>query len=484
MTSIRKNIGSGIFYTALSKYSRVIISIFISAALARLLTPKEFGMVAIVNVFLAFFNLLSNFGIGPAVIQKKELSDEEISSIFSFSILFGFGLALIFYFISPMIASFYNNDVITDIARLMSLAILFQSLKVVPNALNLKKLRFKEIGIISIAVYVVSGIVAIILAYKGFSYYALVINSILSGLLAFIAFYILEPVKISLIIRISALKKIARFSVFQFFFNFINYFSRNADNLLIGKFFGAAPLGFYDKSYRLMMMPVQNLTHVITPVLHPVLSQYQNEKKTIYNAYYKVVKLLSVIGLPLSVFLFFNANEIINIIYGPQWEQSIPVFKLLALTVAIQIVLSSTGSIFQATNRTDLLFYAGLIGSTLMVAGISYGIFVGKTLVDVGYGLIVAFVINFFQALFLLIKYSLNSGYLKFMKVFIFPLTVSLAIAVALWIQSYFKIDNLLLSFSVKSAISLIVYGIILVSSKEHRDLLNEYLLKKLKRKK
>ena len=120
-----------------------------------------------------------------------------------------------------------------------------------------------------------------------------------------------------------------------------------------------------------MIMPVQNLTFVITPVLHPVLSQFQNDKEIIYDAYYKIVKLLAMIGFPLSIFLYFNASEIINIMYGPQWDQSIPVFKLLALAVGIQIVIMTGGSICQATNRTDLLFYSGVLSTILLVAGIS-----------------------------------------------------------------------------------------------------------------
>ena len=485
MSSISKNIGKGIFYTALSRYSRVFISIFIGAVLARLLSPAEFGIVAMVSVFLSFFNLLSNFGIGPAVVQNKDLSDEEISSIFSFSILFGLTLAIIFYLAAPLIASYYNNETIANIARVMSLAILFQSLQVVPSALNRKKLRFKQIGIISVSSYVISGIIAIILAYKGFSYYALVINSIISGLLLFSAYYFLEPIKITFIIHKSAIKKIAKFSTFQFFFSFINYFSRNADNLLIGKYFNMSALGLYDKSYKLMMMPVQNLTHVITPVLHPVLSKHQDDKKVIYNAYSKIVKLLAIIGFPLSVYLYFNATEIITIMYGAKWIESIPVFKLLALTVAIQIVLSSTGSIFQATNRTDLLFYAGLLGAILMLSGIGYGIFIGKNLVSVGYGLIIAFTINFLQALLLLVKYSLGFSYIKFLKIFIYPIVVSFFLAVILFFISLnIQNDNLIFTLLLKTVISIIVFGLFVVISKEYRNLLNDYLLKKIRSKK
>ena len=150
MSNLRKNIGSGIFYTALSKYSNVFISIFIGAILARLLTPDEFGIVAIVTVFISFFNLLSNIGLGPAVVQFKELTDKDIESIFSFSLLFGLSLSIIFYFSAPLIASFYDKSELINLSRLMALAILFQALRIVPNALLLKKLKFKEIGLISL----------------------------------------------------------------------------------------------------------------------------------------------------------------------------------------------------------------------------------------------------------------------------------------------------------------------------------------------
>jgi len=482
VSTIRKNIGSGIFYTAISKYSSVVISIIISAVLARLLTPAEFGVVAIVMVFISFFNLLSNFGLGPAIVQNKSLSQEDIESIFSFSIGLGFLLSIIFFAAAPLIASFYNDNTLIILSRLMSIAILFHSLQVVPNALNIKKLRFKQIGIISVLVHFTSGSVAILLAYLGFSYYALVINSILSGILLFVAYYLMAPVKIIFRIRLGAIRKIAKFSVFQFLFSFINYFSRNADNLLIGKFFSASALGYYDKSYRLMMMPVQNLTHVITPVLHPVLSNYQDDKKIIYNAYLKVVKLLATIGFPLSIFLFFSASEIINIMFGSQWDQSIPIFKLLALTVGIQMVLSSTGSIFQATNRTDLMFYAGFIGAVLMLSGISLGVFVGKSLVAIGYCLIVAFILNLLTGFFLLINTALNTSFIKFLGIFIFPLLITFGVGLTLFFVSSIELDNLLLSISLKIIVSIFSFGIIFSFSKENREMYNEYLGKKLRK--
>lgn len=432
MSSAFKNISKGIFYTGLTKYSGIVISIIIGAILARLLTPNEFGLVALVTVFIAFFNILSDVGIGPAIIQKKDLTKGDQQSIFFITILIGFFLAVIFFLSSNLIASFYSNKVIVSIVKLLSLSVFFSSLKIVPNALLLKKLKFKQVGVITITVQLLSGCVTIYFAYQGYGYFALVYKSIFDSFFTFIFLFGLNPIKLKLSISYVAIKKIFTFSAFQFLFNFINYFARNLDNLLIGKFIGPVALGYYDKSYQLMLLPVHNLTHVITPVLHPVLSEFQNEKNKIYDSYVIVVKLLALIGFPLSVFLWFSANEIIEILFGNQWELSIPVFKILALTIGFQTVLSSSGSIFQSLNRTDLLFYSGLISSVCIGIGVFYGVFIGRTLEDVGLGILIAISLNFFQGFYLLVKFGFKESYFQFLKIFAYPLFISLMLALTL----------------------------------------------------
>jgi teichuronic acid exporter len=273
-------------------------------------------------------------------------------------------------------------------------------------------------------------------------------------------------------------KRIIRFSSFQFMFNIINYFSRNLDNILIGKFLGPAELGCYDKSYRLMTLPVQNLTHVITPVLMPVLSKYQDDKSTIYNTYLKVVNLLAVIGFPLSIFLYFAAPEIINVVYGPQWVQSIPVFKILALTIGIQMILSSYGAIFQAVNRTDLLFYSGFLSAAFMVGGIAYGVFINKTLVSVGYGLLVAFVINFFQGYFMLIQIALKHSFFKFLKILIHPVLISISMGLSLYIISFWLVEKNIYSLFIKMVVAFLSFVLVLLFKEQYRILLKKIALK------
>ncbi|SOC80329.1 polysaccharide transporter, PST family [Salinimicrobium sediminis] len=470
----------GIFYTAIAKYSGVIISLVVGAVLARLLTPEEFGIVALVTVFVTFFNLLGNFGLGPAIVQRKHLTPGDIQSIFSFSLVMGVGLATAFFFSAGLIAGFYEEPELIPIVRILALSILFNIFRIVPSALLLKKLEFKQIGIIKTSVHLLSGLAAIVMAYYNFSYYALVYKSIIDGFLIFIIFFGMVPVIPVLNIRKKPLREIASFSTYQFGFNFINYFSRNLDNLLIGKYLGNANLGYYNKSYGLMMLPVGNLTNVITPVLHPVLSNYQHNKLFIFNTYLKLIKVLAMLGFPLSIFLYFAAPELILIIYGNQWGPSIPVFQILAFTVGFQVCLSSSGSIFQAVDRTDLLFLSGLLSAILMVSGIMYGVFIGGNIEAVGLGLVIAFVLNFFQGFFMVTHYALNQSFLLFLKTLIIPLIASLFAAVPLFLFDQNKLDSDILNLLIKS----LIFGVFLVIFFLATPVTREFLFKKIRIKK
>lgn len=446
----------GILYTALSRYSGIIITIGITAILSRLLTPAEFGIVALVTVFIGFFNLLGNMGIGPAIVQIRDLSSNDLASIFTFSAIMAFLLATLFFLSGGLISAFYEEPELVPIVRLLSLSILFNILSIVPGALNRKELRFKEMGIVKVGVQAVAGGIGIWLAFNGYSYYAIIYQSIISGFLIFLIFYILYPVSLVFKIQKAPLKKIASFSSYQFAFNFINYFSRNLDSILIGKYLGNAPLGYYNKSYSLMLLPVDNLTHVITPVLHPVLAKQQDNKEYIFKTYSSVLKLLAGLGFPLSVFLYFAAPELILIMFGDQWHESIPVFKVLALTVGLQMCLSSTGAIFQITNRTDLLFLSGLLSSVLMIGGIAFGIFVGGDILTVAYGLLIAFLLNFFQGFYLLTAQALKQPVLTFLHNLIIPLGSALILFLLFFLIGDEIFESLIINLLFKSFLLLI----------------------------
>lgn len=435
--SIGKEIKKGFLITFISKYSNIIFELIISAILARLLTPKEFGIVAVILVFTTFFNLLSDVGIGTAIIQNKALTKLHIQSIFNYSIIIGIISALLFGVGSYFIAEFYQNEIYIRIGWFLSIAVFFYTSDIVPQAIIRKNKEFFKIEGAIVFVNVLTGLIAIYQAYSGYGYYSLVNRAIFKSIFLFCVNFYNSRFIPGRSYNLEGIRLIFSYSSYQFLFNFINYFSRNLDNILIGKYLGSSSLGFYDRAYRLMLYPVQNLTHVITPVLHPILSTYQNEPEIIYSNYKKILELLAFIGMPLSVFLYFTAEEIILIMYGDQWVKSIPVFKILAITVWIQMTLSSAGSIFQALGKTNLLFFAGFVSAIFMVLGILYGIFT-QSLEMLSYGLLIAFTINFFQGFGILFFKGFNKPIFHFLKFF----KSGAVAAIILFVPLYFFKDS------------------------------------------
>jgi PST family polysaccharide transporter len=234
-------------------------------------------------------------------------------------------------------------------------------------------------------------------------------------------------------------------------------------------------LGFYDKAFTLMLMPVQNLTHVITPVLHPVLSDYQDRKDKIYSSFITLVRILTTIGFPLSVLLYFSGEEIIYLFYGSQWTQSVPVFRILALIVGVEILLSSTGSFFQSANRADLLFLSGVITSTLIILGVLYGIFIEKSLLGVATGLVIARLLNFFMSIYLLIRRTLGFPLSGFFMELAMPVYISASVLTANLLFRQVTIDNIYIEFILKLTISFIAFMAAFICSKQNRKLIRSF---------
>lgn len=458
MVSVKKQIASGVFYTAISKYAGIFVSLLITAVLARLLTPKDFGVVAISTVILAFFDLICNMGFGPAIIQHRKLSDSELSDIFSFSILIGIVLGIIFYFLATPIANYYQNDILVNICKILAVDLVFISLNIVPNALILKNKQFKFLAVCNLLVQTVLGALAIFSAYSGLGIYSLLITPLGTSLFMFVANSIKIPGKLTFKLNINfrSIKQILSFSTYQFLFNVVNYFSRNLDKLMVGRFIGMSSLGFYEKSYRLMMMPLSNVTSVITPTIQPILSEFQNDKDKLLSYNLKIVKLLALIGCVLTPFLFFSGKELILTIFGNQWQEAIPVFKILSLSVFVQIVDSASGSTLQSSNSAKYLFISGFICATINVGAILISVLFFKSLTIVAFFIDIAFVLNLLVSFFYIYKKTFDSNIWEVLKLFIYPFVTSLTIGAVLYFLPLFALP-LLLALVVKFIVTLFI---------------------------
>lgn len=460
--SIKKDLVNGVFFTAVAKYSGLVVSLVISAVLARLITPEDFGVVGIATVIIAFFNILGDIGIGPAIIQRKNLTKEDLNQIYSLTVYIGIGLCLLFILLAYPISKIYSDSTLVGVCQWLSLTILFTCINIVPINLRYKNKDFKKIAYVTLIVQVVAGAVSIFYAYCGGGVYALVLSSVVSSGLLAIIYNCIAKMHFSFKIRIDSLRKIMSFSVYQFFFNIIVYLSRNLDKLLIGKYISLTQLGYYEKSYRLMMLPLQNITFVINPVLLPIFSEYQTDKQFVGQKYLTLLKLLAYLSFPLSVILFACAPEIVLFVFGSQWGPSILPFKILSFTVALQILTSTTGSIYQAIDATKQLFISGCWGAFFMVVSFFVSIFCWHTLEAVCYGYLCAQLANTIQCFWIIFNLLRISKWTA-VRMLIRPLIISIILFACYYAFSLFRISYpLFIQLVIKSLFGVIISVILI----------------------
>ena len=459
------------YINAAARYSTLLLGMLFNAILAHILSPEDFGIVAITFVFTTFFTLLADMGLGAGIIQNKELTREDIGSIFAFSLRLGLILTAAFALFAYPMSLFYGKPELLPVGVLLSVQLFFTTLNVVPNALLLRRKEFKKVALRILLACILSGVVGIGLALLGLRYYALAIQSVLNAAFIFGWNYFSTRPPMGRKVRRGSMDKIRSYSGYLFGFNLINYFARNTDNLLIGKVMGAAPLGNYDKAYKLMLYPVNNLTHVITPVLHPILSEYQTDKAYIYRKYLQVVKVLSLLGAFITPFVWFASEEVIRILYGSQWEAAIPCLRWMALAMWAQMILSSSGTIFQSLGDTKRLFLSGSLNAVLVVSFIIAGLVEGS-IVAVARNVAIAYNLQFVATFYILVHLSFGFRTRDFLKGLLPDVGVMAAVACAGYGCTFLPELPIVGAFAAKSAIMGTMYLLALVLTRQLKPLL------------
>lgn len=388
--------------------------------LARILTPEQYGTVAIVNVFLSFFNLLADMGIGNAIVQYRDLGRPDLSGLMFFTVLLGVALSLLFCALSVPISLVYGDQELVPLCCVASIAVFFTTVNMVPNGVLLRDKDFRSIGVRLVVVSVVSGAAAVVLALLGWGCYALVVNSILTAALVFVWNAVRSGIAPTNRHFVAPLRRVARYSVFQGGFSVVNYFARNLDNLLVGALMGSAPLGYYDKAYRLMQYPLNYLTGIFSSVLQPYLSDWQDDRERVYEVWVAICRVIAIVGcLVAAVFLAFP-EQLVLLMFGDQWLPAAPALAALALSLAPQMVNSTSGAVFQSIGRTDTLFRSGLICTAVSVVAILAGVSTGD-LGLLGLAISLAYFVHFSVTVALLVRGLLGASAPRFLANFAGP---------------------------------------------------------------
>ena len=458
MSNLKGEMIKGVFWNAIEKYTGIVIGMVVSMVLARILTPKDYGTVAIVTVFTTFLGLFSSMGLAPAIIQRKDLTKENLDSIYTYSILMALFLGSILFFSSWGIASFYEDSKLVIITQVLTVSFFFSTINMVPGTLMVRDKRFKFIARRSLLLGVISAAISVSAALLGAGLYSLIIAPLLTAPVVFFWNQHYYHLKIDRTFDIEPIKRVFSFSAYVFLFDFFNYFSRNLDKLIIGKFLNLSALGIYEKSYRLMQLPMSNITFVIHPVMQPVLRDFSDDHEELGRKYAKIVKFIATLSFTLGFALYGLSAECIHFFYGGRWDAAIPVFGILALSIPLQMILSTSGPIYMVCNDSKMQFWLGVRNTVTTVAGFLIAAFAFGTIESIAWAWTITLFINFVFTYYLMYRYVLRISILPMLRELVKPAIIALIVYAVILAFEFLGFKNDIVALIVKTAAAVVAF--------------------------
>lgn len=329
--NLKQKTVSGMIWSAVQKFGNMGISFVSNIVLARMLTPDDYGCIGMLAIFILVSNTFVDGGFGSALIQKKEPTQKDYSTIFWWNIFISTLLYGILFLNAPLIADFYHMPLLCSVLRVQGIILIINSLNIIQTNQLRKQLKFKRLANVTIIAHTIAALTAIVLAWKGWGVWALVAQQIIgSSVISLILWYINKWIP-DFCFSKESFKKLFGFGSFILCSNLLNTFCNNIQGLLIGRFFSPAMMGYYTQAHKLESLASHSFTTVIEQVSYPVLSKFQSDNNSLKNVLYKLASTLVYISFPLMLLLILLAEPLILFLYGEKWMTSVPYFQILCI---------------------------------------------------------------------------------------------------------------------------------------------------------
>ncbi|HEX8135957.1 MAG TPA: lipopolysaccharide biosynthesis protein [Pyrinomonadaceae bacterium] len=353
---------------------RFLVTTGSTVVLARLLMPEDYGLVGMVAVVTGFVSMFKDMGLSTATIQKAEISSEQVSTLFWLNALLGFAAMLLMIGLAPAIAWFYKEPRLSSITIAFSVNFIFGGLMAQHQALLRRQMRFGALALAEMVSLFASIAVAIALAWRGAGYWALVFSNLALGFSYAVVVWGVSGWLPGLPQRSSGVRSMLIFGRNLTGFQIVNYLSRNLDNMLIGRFWGSAQLGLYARAYQLLLLPIEQINTPIAAVAVPALSRLADEPERYRQAYLRILEKIAIVTMPGMAFMIATSDWLVLLLLGPRWMGVSQIFALLGIVGLVQPIANTVGWLFITQGRTAHMFQWGMIGSTIMIAGIVAGL--------------------------------------------------------------------------------------------------------------
>lgn len=359
---------NGVIWSAIERFSVQGISFLLSIVIARLVTPGEYGLIAMLAIFMAIAQSFIDSGFGNALIQKKDRDEVDYSTVFYFNIVTSAILYGILYICAPLIARFYNQPELTSVTRWIGLNLIFISLSIVQRTRLNIDLNFKLQAKVSLAAVIISGIVGIILAYKGNGVWALVFQSLSNNLLSTIFLWIAAKWHPMFVFSISSFKRLFSFGSKLLASGLLHTIYMNLYSLVIGKFYSTSDVGFYNRASSISQYPSTNIVMIITRATYPVLCKHQDDDCWLEQYFLSYLRMTCFIVFPLMTLLAVIAKPLVLLVLTEKWLPAAELISILSLAYMWYPIMVINNQMLNVKGRSDLFLTAEIIKKIVAVA--------------------------------------------------------------------------------------------------------------------
>ncbi len=377
--SLRKQALSGMIWTYSQQFGSQLLSFGVSVVLARLILPQEFGLIGMLAIFMGVSSALFEGGLTSSLIRTKDVSEEDYTTVFIFNFIGSIILYLLLFIISPYIAEFYNQPILVDITRVYGLNFIFLAFGTVQNTQLTRELKFKKQALITLPALLISSLVGLSMAYFGCGVWSLVFSSLVNS----------SFVSLSLWFNSEWKPKFA-FNTEKFHIHFhygykmtlsaiLDTFFTNIYQIIIGRFYAPAQVGYYARANTLMMLPVGNVSTALNRVVFPLFSQVQDDIPRFRNAYKQIMQLVLFVITPIIVTMALLAEPLIVFLFTDKWLEVVPIFKIICFTGVLYPLHVYNLLVLQVKGRSDLFLKLEIakkiILSIILAISFSYGFY-------------------------------------------------------------------------------------------------------------
>jgi O-antigen/teichoic acid export membrane protein len=455
MSTLKQKTVSGLIWSFVDTMAGQGITFIVGIILARLLSPREFGLIGMITVFIAVSESFINSGFSSALIRKKDCTNTDYSTVFYFNLAAGILFFLLLYLSAPAISSFFDEPELKAVVQVMGIVLIIDSLTIIQRTILTKRIDFKLQARISVIASIGSGIVAIAMAFNGFGVWALVAQRLVKQGLNSLFLWIWNRWKPMLVFSVKSFKELFGFGSKLLISGLIDTLYRNVYYIIIGKFFSAQELGFYTKANEFKNLPSQNLNGIIGRVTYPVLSTLQDDIPRLRNNYQKLIRSVMFITFILMIGMAAVAEPMIHTLIGAKWEPAIIYLQMLCFVGMMYPLHALNLNMLQVQGRSDLFLKLEIIKKIIAIPTIVIGVFFGIKMMIGGMmvNTLIAYYLNSYWS-GVKIGYSFKQQVKDIVPSFILALTMGIAV--------YFLGELLPFSYIVKLIIQ-ILFGAIFV---------------------